>query len=92
MNGGGEIGEVCVTVASSAIVFPHWEASAISPSVTDRSPSAVSARSPVRSTSSSLHASRRAASAVIFSRSASAHRSTALPVTYVVLEAYEPES
>ena len=23
MNGGGEIGEVCVTVASSAIVFPH---------------------------------------------------------------------
>ena len=83
--GGG--GEVCVTVASRAIVFPHWDASAISASVTDAVPSAADAPLPSRTISSSVQPSCRAASAVIFFRSSSAHSSTAFPVTYVVLEA-----
>ena len=95
MNGGGEIGDVCVLVTESAISLPHMDAVDISARVTHLSlfsPDSHITFFPSNVTSHFSQPNILAPSFSILSLSSNAHFSTALPVTYVVLDAYEPES
>ena len=53
MNGGGEISELWVTTASSAVLLPHWEAAAICASVARCVPSSLVTASPAKTTARS---------------------------------------
>ena len=81
MNGGGEMGEECEAVASTAVMLPHMDLVAMSNSETSPVPSILRTARPANSSSSGLQSSRSAAIAQMFSFSWLHAFSTALPVT-----------
>ena len=98
MYGGGETGDEYVAVTSTGIVLLICDFVAISERLTQTSPlSALSGfmiytSLPSKSTSDAAWPSICAPIFFMFSRSSSAAFCVAIPVMYVVDEAYEPES
>ena len=81
INGGGETGEECEAVASTAVPLPHMDLVAMSNSVTSPVPSSLRTVRPANSSPSAAQPSRSAATAQMFSLSWLHAFSTALPVT-----------
>ena len=101
MYGGGDTGDEYVAVTSTGIVLLTCDFVATSARLTDVLPSLwlpvssgfiINTSLPSKSTSFTSHSSSCAPIFMIFSRSAIAALRVAIPVTYVVDDAYEPES
>ena len=92
MNGGGETGEECMAVASGARQLLTWLFVATSTSDISSPVASRTTRPSSKLSSFASHSSASAAMAHKRSFSCVHAFCTAMPVTYVVEEAYEPES